>query len=53
MDKLIFSSALRQKLASAAMQIISIDDLCKELSLACNLNISGLRVHVQEIVSIL
>ncbi len=53
MDELIFSSALRQRLASVAVQIVSIDDLCKELSPACHLNTSSLRAHTQEIMSIL
>ncbi len=44
---------LRQRLASAATRIVSIDDLCKELSLACHFNTSSLRAHVQEIISIL
>ncbi len=52
-DELMFSSALRQRLASAAMRIVSIDDLRKKLSPACNLNTSSLRAHAQEIVSIL
>ncbi len=53
MDELMFSSALRQRLASTAARIVSIDDLHKELSPACNLNTSSLRAHAQEIVSIL
>ncbi len=53
MDELMFSSALKQKLASTAARIVSIDDLRKELSLACNHNTSSLRAHVQKIVSIL
>ena len=35
------------------MQIISVDELCKELSLAYNLNIDSLRVHAQVIITIL
>ncbi len=53
MDALMFSSALRQRLASTATRIVSINDLRKELSLVCHLNTSNLRVHAQEIVSIL
>ncbi len=53
MDELMFSSILRQRLASVVAQIVSIDDLRKELSPTCNLNTSSLRAHVQEIVSIL
>ena len=53
MDELIFSNALRQKFASFATRIVSINDLHKELSLACHLNISSLRAHIQEIISIL
>lgn len=49
----MFSSVLRQRLASAVMRNVSIDDLYKELSPACNLNTSSLRLHAQEIVSIL
>ncbi len=52
-DELMFSNALREKLASAAMQIVSINDLRKELNPACNLNTSSLKIHAQEIVSIL
>ncbi len=52
-DKLMFSSALKQRLAGAIAQIVSINDLRKKLSLACNLNTSSLRAHVQEIVCIL
>ncbi len=40
-------------MASATVRIVSIDDLRKELSPACHLNTSSLRVHAQEIVSIL
>ena len=52
-NKLMFSIALRQKVASTAIWIVSVNDLCKELSLACNLNTSSLRVYVQAIVIIL
>ncbi len=45
-DKLMLSSALRQKLASAATQIVSNDNSRKELSPACYLNTSSLRIHV-------
>lgn len=48
----MFPSVLRQRLASVAMRIVSVNDLFKELSLVCNLNISSLRAHVQEIVII-
>lgn len=53
MDKLIFSSTLKQKLACAAAQIVSIDDLCRKLSLTCYFNFSSLKAHAQEIISIL
>lgn len=49
----MFSSALRQKLASIAIQIISINDLRKKLSLVSHLNTSSLKIHAQEIVNIL
>ena len=49
----MFFNTLRQRLASATARIELIDDLCKKLSPACNLNTSSLRVHAQEIVSIL
>ena len=49
----MFSNILRQKLASAIAQIISIDDLCKKFSLVYHLNISSLKAHAQEIISIL
>lgn len=52
-DELMFFMILRQKLASATAQIICIDDLFKELSPACNLNTSSLRMHVQVIGTIL
>ncbi len=52
-NKLMFSSALRQKLASTAMRIISINDLYKKLSPVYHLNTSSLKVHLQEIVNIL
>ena len=45
MDKLMFLSTLRQKLASAAVQIIYINDLRKQLSLACHLNTSSLKAY--------
>lgn len=45
-DELMFSSALRQKLASTITQIVSIDNLRKELSSACNLNINSLKVYI-------
>ncbi len=35
------------------MWIVSIDDLRKELSPACHFNTSSLKVHAQEIISIL
>ena len=35
------------------MQIISIDELYKELNLVYNLNIDNLKVHTQVIVTIL
>lgn len=53
MNKLMFSSALRQKLASTTVRIVSINDLCKKLSLVCNLNTSSLRAYAQKIISIL
>lgn len=53
MDKLMFFIALRQKLANAAMRIVSINDLRKKLSPIYNLNISNLRVHLQVIITIL
>lgn len=46
MDKLIFPITLKQKLASVVTQIISIDELCKELNLVYNLNIDNLKVYV-------
>lgn len=49
----MFPSALRQRLASIAMQIVFVDNLRKELSLAYNLNTSSLRAHRQKIVTIL
>lgn len=52
-NKLIFSSALRQRLASTTTQIVSVNNLCKKLSLAYNLNASSLKAHLQEIVIIL
>ncbi len=52
-DKLIFSSTLKQRLASIAMQIVFINDLCKEFSLAYNLNTSSLRAYTQGIIRIL
>lgn len=53
MDKLMFSSILRQRLASITIEIVSINDLRKEFRPACNLNTSSLKVHIQEIVSVL
>ena len=53
MDELIFANALRQKLASAVVQIVSIDKLHKELSPAYNFNISSLKIHVKVIIIIL
>lgn len=43
---------LRQKLANTTTQIVSIDNLGKELSLAYNLNTNSLRAYMQEIVII-
>lgn len=53
MDKLIFSSALEQRLISITARIVSIVDLCKELNPAYNHNTNGPGVHTQEILSIL
>ena len=53
MDKLMFFSTLRKKLSSTAVQIVSVNDLRKELRSACNLNISSLKAHTQEIITIL
>lgn len=44
MNKLIFSSALKQKFANTFIQIVSIDELYKELCLAYNLNTSSLKM---------
>lgn len=49
----MFSSVLRQILVSATMRIISIDELCKDLSLTYNFNTSSQKMHVQKFVSIL
>lgn len=49
----MFSSMLRQRLASTAVWIISINDLRKKLSPVCNLNTNSLRAHMQKIVIIL
>lgn len=45
MDKFIFPSVLRQKMASASTQIVSIKNLCKKLSPAYNLLTSSLKAH--------
>lgn len=49
----MFSNVLRQKLVSPATQILSINDLTKELSPAYILNISIIRVYIQELITIL
>ena len=49
----MFSSILRERLASVVIQIISVNDLCKELSPIYNFNTSNLRAYAQKIVKIL
>lgn len=49
----MFFNTLRQRLASVAMRIVSVNDLYKKLSPACNFNTSNLKIHMQEIVIIL
>lgn len=46
MDELMFPNALRQRLASAVVRIVSIDNLHKKLSPAYNLNTSNLKAYV-------
>lgn len=44
-DKFMFFNTLIQKLANIAVQIVSIDDLCKKLNPACNFNTNSLKVY--------
>ena len=52
-NKLMFSSTLKQNLANAAMRIVSIHNLYKKLCPAYHLNISSLKAHMPKIVNIL
>lgn len=46
MDKLMFFNALIQGQTNIAVWIVSIDNLCKKLSSAYNLNINSLKVYI-------